>query len=103
MKRLSRLAALALALLTYTNAGAQTGARIDSLLFETDHRIDTAACGELRLNFDALCFFRDNEYKGYLTKGYTLPGYRLQPTVSYQPLKNLRVEVGVSMLHYWGA
>lgn len=103
MKRLSRLAALALALLAYTNAGAQTGARIDSLLFETDHRIDTAACGELRLNFDALCFFRDNEYKGYLTKGYTLPGYRLQPTVSYQPLKNLRVEVGVSMLHYWGA
>lgn len=68
MKRLSRLAALALALQAYTNAGAQTGARIDSLLFETDHRIDTAACGELRLNFDALCFFRDNEYKGYLTK-----------------------------------
>lgn len=23
--------------------------------------------------------------------------------MSYQPLKNLRVEVGVSMLHYWGA
>ena len=103
MKRLSKLVAVALALLTYTNADAQVSVHIDSLLFENSHRIDSASCGELRLNFDALCFFRDNEYKGSLSKGYTLPGYRLQPTVSYQPLKNLRVEVGVSMLHYWGA
>ena len=103
MKRLSKLVAVALALLTYTNADAQVSVHIDSLLFENSHRIDSASCGELRLNFDALCFFRDNEYKGCLSKGYTLPGYRLQPTVSYQPLKNLRVEVGVSMLHYWGA
>ena len=103
MKRLPTLLTAALLLLTTANAEAQVSARIDSLLFENSHRIDSASCGELRLNFDALCFFRDNEYKGYLSKGYTLPGYRLQPTVSYQPLKNLRVEVGVSMLHYWGA
>ena len=69
-------------LLTTANAEAQGSAHIDSLLFENSHRIDSASCGELRLNFDALCFFRDNEYKGYLSKGYTLPGYRLQPTVS---------------------
>ena len=103
MKRLPTLLTAALLLLTTANAKAQVSVRIDSLLFENSHRIDSASCGELRLNFDALCFFRDNEYKGYLSKGYTLPGYRLQPTVSYQPLKNLRVEVGVSMLHYWGA
>lgn len=103
MKRLPTLLTAALLLLTTANAEAQVSVHIDSLLFENSHRIDSASCGELRLNFDALCFFRDNEYKGYLSKGYTLPGYRLQPTVSYQPLKNLRVEVGVSMLHYWGA
>lgn len=103
MKRLPTLLTAALLLLTTANAKAQVSAHIDSLLFENSHRIDSASCGELRLNFDALCFFRDNEYKGCLSKGYTLPGYRLQPTVSYQPLKNLRVEVGVSMLHYWGA
>ena len=103
MKRLPTLLTAALLLLTTANAKAQGSAHIDSLLFENSHRIDSASCGELRLNFDALCFFRDNEYKGCLSKGYTLPGYRLQPTVSYQPLKNLRVEVGVSMLHYWGA
>lgn len=103
MKRLPTLLTAALLLLTTANAKAQVSVHIDSLLFENSHRIDSASCGELRLNFDALCFFRDNEYKGCLSKGYTLPGYRLQPTVSYQPLKNLRVEVGVSMLHYWGA
>lgn len=103
MKRLPTLLTAALLLLTTANAKAQGSVHIDSLLFENSHRIDSASCGELRLNFDALCFFRDNEYKGSLSKGYTLPGYRLQPTVSYQPLKNLRVEVGVSMLHYWGA
>ena len=103
MKRLPTLLTAALLLLTTANAKAQGSAHIDSLLFENSHRIDSASCGELRLNFDALCFFRDNEYKGCLSKGYTLPGYRLQPTVSYQPLRNLRVEVGVSMLHYWGA
>lgn len=103
MKRLPTLLTAALLLLTTANAKAQGSVHIDSLLFENSHRIDSASCGELRLNFDALCFFRDNEYKGCLSKGYTLPGYRLQPTVSYQPLKNLRVEVGVSMLHYWGA
>lgn len=103
MKRLPTLLTAALLLLTTANAEAQVSVHIDSLLFENSHRIDSASCDELRLNFDALCFFRDNEYKGCLSKGYTLPGYRLQPTVSYQPLKNLRVEVGVSMLHYWGA
>lgn len=103
MKRLPTLLTAALLLLTTANAKAQVSVHIDSLLFENSHRIDSASCGELRLNFDALCFFRDNEYKGCLSKGYTLPGYRLQPTVSYQPLKNLHVEVGVSMLHYWGA
>lgn len=103
MKRLPTLLTAALLLLTTANAKAHVSVHIDSLLFENSHRIDSASCGELRLNFDALCFFRDNEYKGSLSKGYTLPGYRLQPTVSYQPLKNLCVEVGVSMLHYWGA
>ncbi|MDD7621308.1 MAG: hypothetical protein SPJ79_07860, partial [Prevotella sp.] len=75
----------------------------DSLLFEESHALDTAGVNELRLNIDNLDFFRDNEYKGHLTKGYTLPGFRLRPTVSYQPLSRLRLDGGVYMLHYWGA
>ena len=76
---------------------------MDSLIFEEDHHIDSCAKGELRLNIDNIDFFRDNEYKGNICKGYTLPGFWLRPTLSYQPLKNLNVEVGAYMLHYWGA
>ena len=78
-------------------------AQMDSLLFEDSHAMDSVGKGELRLNIDGLSFFRDNEYEGNLRKGYTLPGFWLQPTVSFQPLKNLRLEAGAFMLHYWGA
>lgn len=78
-------------------------AQMDSLVFEEDMRIDSCAKGELRINIDNINFFRDNEYEGRITNGYTLPGFWLRPTVSWQPLKNLRVEAGAHMLHYWGA
>lgn len=100
MKRIfSRNFLIALFLMSSTCVSAQ----MDSLIFETDHHIDTASVGELRLNVDGLFFFRDNEYKGNLVKGYTLPGFHIQPTLSYQPLRNLRMEAGLYMLHYWGA
>lgn len=59
--------------------------------------------GELRITVDALPFMRDNEYKSKLAKGYTLPGVWLDPTISYQPLKNLRIEAGAHFIHFWGA
>ena len=73
------------------------------LLLEDEHHLDSCRRGELRLNIHNIDFFRDNEYKGKLTDGYTLPGFRLLPTISYQPLRNLKLEVGAYMLHYWGA
>lgn len=99
MKRFSGLAATILSLALAATAHAQN----DSLLFEDNTRIDTTARGELRVDIDAMAFFRDNEYKGRLTKGYTLPGFRLQPTLTFQPLRNLKLEAGLYMLHYWGA
>lgn len=99
MKRISRALFCSLCLLSPLTASAQ----MDSLLFEDNHLLDSTAKGELRLNIDGLSFFRDNEYEGNLTKGYTLPGFWFQPTVSYQPLKNLRLEAGMYMIHYWGA
>lgn len=99
MKRYTRIIVVCLCLLWAPLAHAQ----MDSLIFEDHHRIDSTAQGELRLNIDGLSFFRDNEYEGNLTKGYTLPGFWLQPTVSYQPLRNLRLEAGAYMIHYWGA
>lgn len=78
-------------------------AQRDSILYEDSHAIDTLSVGELRLNIDNLNFFKDNEYESKMSKGYTLPGFWIKPSVSYQPLKNLKVDVGAYMIHYWGA
>lgn len=89
------------ALLAIQRASAQ----IDSLVFIADSaQIAPEAKGEMRLRVDALAFFRDNEYNSAdVTRGYTLPGTWLMPTLSYQPLLNLRIEAGAYLLHYWGA
>lgn len=79
-------------------------AQLDSLVFGAERMaVEPEAKGELRIAVEAMPFMRDNEYKGDFVKGYTLPGVWLQPRVSYQPLKNLRFEVGAHMLHFWGA
>lgn len=82
---------------------SEVKAQMDSLLFCQESSIDRQGKGELRVRFDNVSFVRDNEYQGRLTKGYTLPGLWLQPTLRYQPLKNLTVEAGVYLLRYWGA
>lgn len=99
---MKRLSIIILCLLS-TLGILPTNAQNDSILFEDNHHIDPHENGELRLNVDGLIFFRDNEYKGHLAKGYTLPGFRLDPTVSYQPLRNLRIKAGLHALRYWGA
>lgn len=78
-------------------------AQLDSLVYQTNTDIRRPDQGELRLRIDALAFLRDNEYKGKLVKGYTLPGLWIQPAITYQPLKNLRLELGLHLLHYWGS
>lgn len=71
-------------------------AQIDSLIYNTDNPTIVAdERYELRLNVDGMAFFRDNEYNTKdAVKGYTLPGVWLQPSVSYQPLRNLKLELG---------
>lgn len=78
-------------------------AQMDSLLFQQNTDIDRQAKGELRFRLDNINFVRDNEYKGRYVKGYTLPGFWVQPSFSFQPLHNLKVEAGVYLLRYWGA
>ena len=65
--------------------------------------LDSLGRGELRFRLRNIDFFHDNEYEGNLADGYTLPGLRLRPTVSYQPLSNLKMDLGVYLLHFWGA
>lgn len=55
------------------------------------------------LGIDALAFFQNDEYSSDLAKGYTLPGFRLTPTLSYRYSRNASFEAGAYMMHYWGA
>lgn len=58
---------------------------------------------ELSITVEGMAFLRDNEYDSDISKGYTLPGAWLRPTVQYNPLDNIHLEAGVSGLFYEGA
>ena len=78
-------------------------AQIQDEVFQRPYLLSAGDRQCLRLNIDNLNFFQNNEFKGNVDKGYTLPGLWLQPRVSYQPLANLRLEAGVHLLYYSGA
>ena len=48
----------------------------------------------LYLDVDALAFFKDNEFDGNIAKGYTLPGVRLTPHLSYRPRPEFEFRIG---------
>lgn len=75
---------------------------IPASIYTEDTTYSRKEVKELRLDFQNLNFFRNNEYKGSLVKGYTLPGMWLLPTVSYQPISSIKIEAGAYMLKYWG-
>lgn len=80
-----------------------THAQISDRVFKSDHRIDPKKKGELSVELDNISFFKDNEYTGQIMKGYSLPGLWLQPKAVFYPLSNIKLELGVHMLKYWGA
>lgn len=78
-------------------------AQMDSLLFLDNSRINAEEVHRLTFELQNLNFIKNNENKGCFTKGYTLPGLWILPKLTYQPLKNLKVEAGVYMLRFWGS
>ena len=78
-------------------------AQFEERLYRTDYRLQPDRTDELRVAVENLSFFQDNEFTGSIMKGYTLPGLWLQPRLTYQPLKNIKVELGVHALIYHGA
>lgn len=78
-------------------------AQFEDRLYRTDYRPDPARTGELRLGLENLSFFQDNEFTGAVMPGYTLPGLWLQPKLTFQPLDNIRLELGLHALIYHGA
>ncbi|MEG1685358.1 MAG: hypothetical protein RR319_05365 [Bacteroides sp.] len=78
-------------------------AQIEDTLFKTDMFIDPEQEKELRLDIDNLSFFKNNEFKVGTIAGYTLPGLWIQPKFVYFPLKDIKLELGLHLLYYWGA
>ena len=59
--------------------------------------------GQLAIALDNISFFKDNEFEGEQSKGYSLPGLWVQPRLTWQPLDNVRLEAGFHALIYDGA
>lgn len=64
--------------------------------------IDTTQVQNLNFSLHSTVFFQDNEFSTPLMKGYTLPGFKLRPTVDYRPNGRVNVEMGIYMLKFWG-
>lgn len=78
-------------------------AQVQDDIFCRPHRLEADGRHRLTLQIDNLNFFQNDEFKGGINDGYTLPGLWLQPRVTYQPLANLRLEAGAHLLYYSGA
>lgn len=82
-------------------ATAQT--TFDHRFGSEDYRQDTTRVKTLGLKVGALAFFKDNEYDGNVVKGYSLPGFRLQPRLTYRPIREITLELGAHATVYEGA
>lgn len=68
-----------------------------------EYAVDSAATGTLGVELDALAFFKDNEFDGSVQRGYSLPGFRVQPRLAYCPLDEVKLEIGFHATVYDGA
>lgn len=85
--------------LVATIAIAQPRAAFEGRYFQID---TTAHAGDVDLNIDVATFFRNNEYFSAYVEGYTLPGFTLQPTISYSPTNKSNVQAGLRLRQYGG-
>ena len=67
------------------------------------YETDSAKVRALTVKVGALAFFKDNEFDGNVVKGYSLPGFRLQPRLAYRPIPQISMELGVHATVYEGA
>lgn len=67
------------------------------------YRVDSARTKTLGIELEALAFFKDNEFDGNVQRGYSLPGVRLQPRITYTPIDEIKLELGLHATIYSGA
>jgi hypothetical protein len=67
------------------------------------YQVDSAQTKTLSVELEALAFFKDNEFDGSVQRGYSLPGVRLQPRLTYTPIDEIKLELGLHATIYSGA
>ena len=72
-------------------------------LAATDYSLTYDQTRTLGVDVHALAFFKNNEYGGPQATGYTLPGFWLQPRLTWQPLDAVRLEAGFHAIVFNGA
>ncbi len=80
------------------NSSAQSFAE----LYDGYQQADSIKSGELKLRFEGVGFFQNNEYVGDIVDGYTLPGGFVRPRISYALSNNLEMAFGAHFLKYYG-
>lgn len=95
--------AMCMAILMWIQLPVRIHAQLLKDIFIEETCIDSLPTKSLRLDVDALGFFRDNEYETEIQNGYSLPGVRLNPHLAYNPIQNINIEAGASMLFFNGA
>jgi hypothetical protein len=70
-------------------------AQLDNSAFEQRMMVEPADSNKLFLGINMLGFMKDNEFFDTMIEGYTLFGYQLNPYLSYNISKNVRLDAGV--------
>ena len=89
-------------LFTFTFSLPSKAQMWDALATST-YRLDTADIRALKVEIESLSFFRDNEFSSRLTNGYSLPGLWVQPKLTYMPIRQIKLELGLQALIFNGA
>lgn len=76
--------------------------QLDNSVFEDRKKSFHERSNRVYLSLDVLGFTRNNEYFNKIADGYTLFGYQLNPSISYYPSENVRIDAGVYMQKDFG-
>ena len=77
-------------------------AQIDNKSLENENGFYDTKLKKVQFHFAALSYVKNNEYFNEIADGYTLFGYYLNPTVSYQPHQKVQIEAGVFVRKVFG-
>lgn len=77
-------------------------AQINNQLLETSIEVNDSLQKQVLLNIESNSFFKNNEYFGKISTGYTLFGSRLNTQIAYLPNPYVRLQAGVLLQKDFG-